>query len=78
MFDIPERFKKARDALRMRLKQLGFIEFQRSVFVYPFECHDELDFLIEFYQLRPWVRYAVVETIDVDYHLRLKFLRIVG
>ncbi len=78
MFDIPERFKRARDALRMQLKQLGFLEFQRSVFVHPFECRDEADFIIEFYQVRPWVRYATAEAIDVDPHLRLKFRRIIG
>lgn len=77
MFDIPERFKKARDALRMHLKQLGFLEFQRSVFVHPFECRGETDFIIEFYQIRPWVRYATVEAIDVDFHLRLKFRRLI-
>ncbi len=73
IFDIPERFRKGRDALRMRLGQLGFIEFQRSVFVHPFECRDETDFLIEFYQLRPWVRYVVADFIDTDLHLRHKF-----
>lgn len=73
LFDIPERFKKTRDTLRGRLKQLGFFEFQRSVFVYPFECRNEIDFVIEFYQLRPWVRYVIADAIDNELHLRHKF-----
>lgn len=77
LFDIPERFKRARDTLRMRLRQLGFLELQRSVFVHPFECRDEIDFIIEFYQIRPWVRYATIKAIDTDYHLRQKFRQLI-
>ena len=32
IFDIPEKFKKAREALRRKLKDLGFLELQKSVF----------------------------------------------
>ena len=78
MFDIPERFKKARDALRARLKQIGFREFQRSVFIHPFECKNEIDFIIEFYQVRPWVRYAIVDSIDNEFHLKQKFRHVLG
>ncbi len=64
---------KARDALRERLKNLGFYELQKSVFVFPYECQDEVNFLIEFFNLRKYVRYAVVESIDNDLHLRKIF-----
>lgn len=77
IFDIPERFKSARDTLRQHLKRLGFLELQRSVFVHPFACRDEIDFIVEFYQIRPWVRYATVEAIDVDIHLRQRFRHLV-
>lgn len=70
IFDIPEKFRKRRDALRRKLKTLGFHELQRSVFVFPYPCRDEIDFLIEFFELRKYVRYAVLESIDNDLHLR--------
>lgn len=73
LFDIPEKIKPARDALRHKLKELGFYELQKSVFVFPFECKDEIDFIVEFFNVRPCVRYGVLETIDNDLHLRNVF-----
>lgn len=73
IFDIPETKKKIRDALRLKLKELGFYELQKSVFVHPFECRDEIDFVVEFFGLRPFVRFAVVEYIDNELHLKKIF-----
>jgi len=73
VFDIPEKLKKGRDALRGRLKKLGFYEFQKSVFVFPYECKDEIDFIVEFFNLRRYVRFGVLESIDNDLHLRKIF-----
>lgn len=74
VFDIPEKQRKGRDALREKLKNLGFRELQKSVFVFPYECYDEIEFLVEFFQLRKYVRYGVLESIDNDLHLRKMFL----
>jgi DNA-binding transcriptional regulator PaaX len=73
IFDIPEKLKKARDALRWKLKELGFYELQKSVFVFPYECKDEIDFIIEFFNLRRFVRYGVLESIDNELHLKKIF-----
>jgi len=73
IFDIPEKLKKARDALRWKLKELGFYELQKSVFVFPYECKNEIDFVIEFFNLRRYVRYGVLEFIDNDLHLKKIF-----
>ena len=70
LFDIPEYRKKARDTLSFKLKQLGFYPIQKSVFVYPHECQRELDFIIEFFELRPYVRFMRVKEIDVGLHLK--------
>ncbi len=71
--DIPEHKKWARDAFARKLKELGFVPFQKSVFVYPYDCRDELDFIIEVFDLRPYVRFALVKDIDVALDLRRKF-----
>lgn len=73
LFDIPEKQKRLRDTLRMRLKQLGLIELQKSVFVHPFECRGEIDFLIEFYQARRYVRFVEATHVDTELHLKHKF-----
>lgn len=70
IFDIPEKKKRIREALRMKLKELKFYELQKSVFIHPFNCKDEMDFIIEFFQARPFVRFAVVENIDNESHLK--------
>jgi len=73
VFDIPEKKKKARDALRWELKKLGFKELQRSVWVYPYECKDAVDFLVEFFEIRNYVRLLEVAKIFHDADLRLHF-----
>lgn len=73
LFDIPEKQKKLRDALRGRLKQLGLLEFQKSVFVHPYECRNEIDFVIELYQARRFVRFIEAIHIDNELHLKKKF-----
>lgn len=70
IFDIPEKMKSARDALREKLKELGFYELQKSVFVFPFECKNEIDFVIEFFNLRKFVRFGLLESIDNELHLK--------
>lgn len=73
MFDIPERLKKVRDTLRYQLKRLGFLELQHSVFVLPFRCTEELEYIIEFYNIRKYVRLVEANQIDNELDLRHKF-----
>ena len=51
LFDVPEENKNARDALRRKLRELGFYKLQKSCFIYPFECRDEVDFITEFFNI---------------------------
>lgn len=73
IFDIPERFKKAREALRNKLKDLGFIKLQESVFVLPYECEDEINFIMEVFLIRPFVRFMRVKSFTNEEQLRVNF-----
>lgn len=73
MFDIPERLKKIRETLRYHLRTMGFLELQKSVFVHPSDCQKEIDYLIEFYDIRRFVRFLVVESVDTEPHLKQRF-----
>lgn len=42
IFDIPEKHKSSRDILRNKLIEMGFESIQESVYVYPFECTEEI------------------------------------
>ena len=64
IFDIPERHKRARRSLREKLREWGFYPLQKSVWIYPHECRNELDFLIEYWGISPYVR--LVEVTDFD------------
>lgn len=72
-FDIPEKYRRARDALREKLKGLGLHELQKSVFVYPFPCFDELNSIIEFFEIRNYVRLAEAVNLTGEAELILKF-----
>ncbi|MEK7117894.1 MAG: hypothetical protein AAB861_03935 [Patescibacteria group bacterium] len=73
VFDIPEKKRAARDVLRETLKRLGFYEFQKSVLVHPYPCQDEIDYIIEYFDIRPWVRIVTAVSLDNELHLRKIF-----
>ena len=73
MFDIPEKSRRLRDSLRLHFRDLGLIEFQKSVFVYPYPCYKEIEFLIEFYNARKHIRFILAEKVDNELHLKQKF-----
>lgn len=72
-FDIPEKKKKAREALRDKLRDLGFRELQKSVFVFPYECEDEIDFIVEVFEIRPHVRFMRVDFFTNEEQFKIKF-----
>jgi len=63
-FDIPEDYKKGRNALRYRLVKGGFYELQESVFLYPYNCEKEIKALVQLFKLEKYVRFALLEYID--------------
>ena len=73
MFDVPENLKKVRDTLRLHFKNMGFYEFQKSVFVHPYPCKDEIEFIIEHYDIRRFLRFMVATDIDTAIELKRHF-----
>ena len=47
IFDIPEKRKTSRDILRHKLVRMGFEKIQESVYVFPFECTNQISTLAE-------------------------------
>ena len=73
MFDVPEKLRVLRDSLRLHFKEIGLIELQKSVFVYPYPCSKEIEFILEFYNARKHVRFILAEKVDNELHLKKKF-----
>lgn len=67
IFDIPEKYKKGRDALSKKLKEMELYPLQKSVFVCPFECKNEIDFIGEFFDVRKFIYYFTTRDLDDNY-----------
>jgi DNA-binding transcriptional regulator PaaX len=72
-FDIPELNKTARDCLSRKLKELGFLQLQKSVWIHPFYCRDEVAAIGEQYNVRKYVTYIETSYIDSEKELIQKF-----
>lgn len=76
IFDIPDEDKNDRDAFRWRLKAMGFYQLQESVFVFPFDCKDYIDYLKDLFQIRNCVQYVIAGAIDIQIDLIGKFMNL--
>lgn len=72
-FDIPEKKRQARDALRQRLKELGFHQLHKSVFIHPYPCLDEIQFIEEIFKIGPYINFIEACKIEGDDWLKSKF-----
>lgn len=63
IFDIPEVKRNARDSLREKIKELGLVKFNDSVWVYPYPCQEEIDFIANYWNIGKYVHFALVKNI---------------
>lgn len=73
VFDIFEKRRGSRDIFRRYLKQLGLKRIQQSVYVYPYPCFDEIEFLSQIFYVDRGVRYVTADRIDEDGDLKIHF-----
>jgi len=73
LFDIPEEFKKNRNSFAVGLKRMGFIQIQKSCFTFPFPCLDEIEVLADFHEVRSFVTFLVVESLEGSKTLARRF-----
>jgi len=73
IFDVWENVRHKRNLLRYEIKDFGFIQLQRSVWIYPYECADFIELLKTDLSFGKNIRYMVVEKLDHDENLRKYF-----
>ncbi len=73
IFDVPVSKNKNRLAFTDRIKKLGFVMIQKSVWAYPFECYEELMILRKFYEIENYVTYCKAIEIEDELSWRKKF-----
>lgn len=73
LFDIPESEKAARDALRCKFKFLGMHQLQKSVFIYPHDCREEIFYVANFYEVGDHIFYLEAKINDIEEKLKRIF-----
>lgn len=63
IFDIPENKRSARDSLRKKLKELNCVKYNDSVWIYPFPCEDEINFIANYWKVGKYVQFALVKDL---------------
>lgn len=64
VFDIPEKQRRVRKAFQDKLRALGFYQLQKSVWVHPHHCHDEIDFLVKFLSADRNIAYLETDSLE--------------
>lgn len=64
IYDIPEANKEGRWALSAKLRQIGFFQLQRSVWIHPLPCKEIIEKITSEYEIEQFVSY--LECISLD------------
>lgn len=73
IFDVPVQFNAARRAMMLKLKELGFYQLQKSVWVHPFPCEDEILFVASIFNIEKFINILVAEKILKEADLKKTF-----
>ena len=76
LFDIPTKpnvYNLAREALRRKIKDLNFHQLQKSAWIYPYDCEDEILFVAEIYEVQKHVEIITAEKLLSEKELRKVF-----
>ena len=64
MYDLP---------IRLKLKDLGFFQFQKSAWIYPYPCEGEILFVADFYGVRKHIEILEVSKVLDETKLKVHF-----
>lgn len=73
IFDVPNWKSKNRLAFTDNMKRIGFVMVQKSVWVYPFACHDEIMILRKYYDIEKHVTYLETAMVEDEHLLRERY-----
>lgn len=74
IYDIPQKHNANRDRFRRKLIKLGLIKVQDSVYIYPFECTEEIMLLTTRLLISKYVLITISEIIQGETKLIEKFM----
>lgn len=66
IFDVPKEKNKTRDIFRLKLREFGFYQLQKSVWIYPHECLKEIVLLRKLLNIIPNVKIITSSELEAD------------
>ena len=63
-FDVPEVQRNKRNYLRKFLIKLGFFPYQKSVYIFPYECEKEIKLIKKIVEGAKYMKYIIAEKIE--------------
>ena len=72
-FDVPEIQRNKRNYLRDFLKKLGFYQYQKSVYIFPYECEKEVALIRKIVEGAKYMRYIIAEKIEEENKIKRYF-----
>lgn len=66
LYDVPVVKHELGELVRQALRAMGFYPIQKSVYLYPYPCFDQVEFLRQYYGLGDSLQYMLVKNIEHD------------
>ncbi len=73
IFDIPNDKRAASGAFSSKLKDLGFYKLQKSVYIHPFSCEKEIEFITSIFNIREHILILNVSNFEGDEKFKYHF-----
>ncbi|MBI2326971.1 hypothetical protein HYU92_01520 [Candidatus Curtissbacteria bacterium] len=73
VYDIPSTNKRERDFFRLLLKKMKFLSLQKSVYLTPYRCENEIEYLRQVLGVADCIKVLKVAQIENDFVYRQYF-----
>jgi hypothetical protein len=77
IYDIPQNLRRASNAFSRKIRSMGLYQLQKSIWVYPYDCLSELEFLCAVFDLplEDCILYFKTEELPKEKQIR-KFFKV--
>lgn len=72
-FDVPEIQRKKRDILRKYLLKIGFYRYQKSIYLFPYECEQEISLIKKMVEGAKYMKYVIADKIEDESEAKTYF-----
>ncbi|MEK7634143.1 MAG: hypothetical protein AAB437_04845 [Patescibacteria group bacterium] len=72
-FDVPEIQKNKRNYLRRFLVYIGFHQYQKSIYIFPYECEKEILLIKKIVEGAKYMKYIIAEKIEDERAIKTFF-----